>query len=300
VDDSSPPVPLITHTEEKLTAQGISDTSSLPAPPRSDDAVPLDSSFTEHHLLASSPGAVVLSTAVDSTSSNMVVIYVKAEVPDTITPNATACNPNGDTTSCNLRSAVLYCEDFLTTPGRECAISLPPMGELTLDPFKGELQLDLVRGVLRVEGNACRLRPMFSTTNSTRLFRVIDSAELHDFVFTMSNMTISGFGSDSWDGGVVYMESISVAVDNVLFESNAGLAGGALCFHKCRGVDVVYSEFVNNTAASDGGGVYFSVDHVDVNILSCQFIGNTVLSTTLSPIGTGGFMGTLNLHSTYV
>jgi hypothetical protein len=226
-------------------------------------------------------------------SSDIVFIIVDEDVSDTVYPNMSSCVPDATSSGdgCNLRAAMLFCESFLSIPGRECIISLPPMGHLFLDPVRGEMRMDLARGVLRIEGNECQLSPLPSSTNTSRLFRIANSAEINDFMFSVSNMTIRGFGSDEWDGGAVYMESVAVTLDSVIFDNNAGLAGGAVCFHKCKGVRVLSSHFVNNTAASDGGGMYLSVDNVGFNITSCEFIGNSVIRTAVSTIGTGFFIG---------
>jgi hypothetical protein len=306
VDDSSPPVPL-TRT---LTTPSLTDLHSPQSPlPHSHTTIHPQQSIESYRPVSTATTTATTTTTTPGTTAshvttmtviipNITIIYVTANSLDTIPPNATACDPNivSSNDICNLRAAVLYCEEFLSTPGtglgRECQISLPPMGELTLDPSRGELRLDLAYGILRVVGNACSLRPLSSSTSTTRLFQIQDTTESYGFTFLLSNMTISEFGSDEWDGGAIYMRSVSVTVESVIFDSNSGLAGGALCFHKCKGVNVMLSQFVKNTAASDGGAMHFSVDNMNIGVTDCQFTKNSVLFTSVSPIGTGGaYMG---------
>lgn len=230
---------------------------------------------------------ISLNTA-DSPSINTAVVYVNALATDAA-PIADDCNGLAVfNRECNLRSAMQFCDDFLLNNDRKCIISLLPVGGvLLLDPALDALKLDVLRGELRVEGNACRLSLLPSSLISNRLFDLEDTSEFFiDFMFSASNMTISGFGSIGSAGGAMYLQGISVSLDNVLFQRNTGLVGGAVCFHRCHDVKISNSQFVNNTAASDGGGINFAVDNLDIIVTSCKFIGNNVLGNDASDLGT--------------
>jgi predicted outer membrane repeat protein len=237
--------------------------------------------------------------AVDPVVTSIRVDSAVADAP----ANISACDPalqaradNGTGTgtggSCNLRSAVAYCDSILTARSVECVISLPPMEDLYMNPHYGEMLLQDNRGALRLEGNGCHIA-LASTNTTSRLFKIKDTinVDIRRFSFSLSNATISGFGSDMVDGGAMYFYSMSVVMDLVVFRDNVGLAGGALCFDKCRDINLASVQLVNNTAASDGGGIYMASENNDVNFTSCDFIGNSVLGTKMSTIGTGYFTG---------
>lgn len=247
--------------------------------------------------VSESPSSLYLAT---TTSNGTTYVFVNASMPDAF-PNASACAPtlqDAEYNDCNLRSAVAFCASFLGTPGRECVISLPALASLYMDPSLGELfLLDLMQGEMRVEGNGCNVSLMLSGAPATRFFSVQDTAALQVFSFKVSNLTISGFGSDLLDGGAMFFRGVSVTVDSVVFLANAGLAGGAVCFHRCRGIAVLSSQFVNNTASSDGGGMFLSMENEGVMLMSCDFLGNSVLATRTSTLGTGGFTGECELWS---
>ncbi len=83
---------------------------------------------------------------------------------------------------------------------------------------------------------------------SNRIFTISNAA------VTLENLTFQNAGSDSLDGGAIYVDADgSLAVNHCLFEHNQGDSGGAI--YNAGNVQIVDSTLAYNTAASNGGAV---------------------------------------------
>jgi hypothetical protein len=171
-------------------------------------------------------------------------------------------------------------------------VLLPPAQEIHMNPRLGEILLSGLSGQLRIEGGGCILSPLPGTAagNATRLFRVHNVVNNY-VIFQLSNATVSGFGNKELDGGAIYFYRSKGIINSVIFRDNVGLAGGAVCIDQCSSFQFLSTQFVGNTAASDGGGVHVGSQVSNVNFTSCDFTHNVVTGEKISSIGTAMFMG---------
>ena len=79
-----------------------------------------------------------------------VVDLVVTAVEDAVA-NASSCAPGAQSsTGCNYRSAVAYCQEFMTHPLDYCTIHLPELGLITMDPGLGDVKLEEVAGTFNL------------------------------------------------------------------------------------------------------------------------------------------------------
>jgi predicted outer membrane repeat protein len=73
-------------------------------------------------------------------------------------------------------------------------------------------------------------------------------------------------------GGAFYIYDTKVDIDNVTFESNSAINGGAI--YADNNANVKNSRFIDNTATENGGAIYFSKWCPDSSVTESNFTGN--------------------------
>ena len=183
---------------------------------------------------------------------------------------------------CSLRSAVAACEDLLQTPAIAlCSVHLPAQGLITMEPEWGEVQITanvLLNGTLTIIGNGCFISPNTngSAVSSMRFLRI--AGLFNDlFLVRVSNMTLSRFGSELLDGGVILVQDMlsedSTRLEDIVFLKNVGRNGGALSLDESIHVTISACAFMDNTA-EQGGALYLSTLSSHAALTACSFMDN--------------------------
>ena len=108
--------------------------------------------------------------------------------------------------------------------------------------------------------------------------------------FTNNNATLDNY----WGGSAISMNRANtVNINNCNFNDNYAAANGAILFDACHDVDVINTDFINNTAGRSAGAIFFNDRHpcTDVLVENCLFdenvaLGNGAQSNNL--VGHGG------------
>ena len=119
---------------------------------------------------------------------------------------------------------------------------------------------------LTIEGNGFSI----DASNQARIFDISSSVHLINIVFKNAN--------SQGNGGAVYINGASdCIVENCTFINNtAALNGGALFWdNRVNNAEIINSKFYNNSAKNgNGGAVYWSADATNCHVLASVFEGN--------------------------
>ena len=218
------------------------------------------------------------------TLSASTYIYVDADAEDAPQPDSSHCESGATEGKCNLRSAIasVVCNLFPNDNiGHKFIIVLPEKGDVYINTSISEMQLLNTYCNLEIIGNGATIHSLSGNDSDDPSLRFLSLQITEDripslrYSFWLSNVTIKGFGNAALGGGALLVVQQFVYMENVVFEENTGDVGGAVCCDRCHAFQATAVKFMNNSAASDGGGVFLTASSL-VAVAQCDFIGNTV------------------------
>ena len=190
---------------------------------------------------------------------------------DTI-PNPDCCQNEGAgegmyVNCCNLRSAISFCET-LESP---CRISLAETTQ-EMDLILGNLVLGEEAGPTKVHISGPG--SIVKTGDSTGSLFIFTGAEGQDSEFSLSSVSVTGFGDSSISfGGVMsFTGDVQINVTNAHFSANQGKYGGVIYMDQnSKSARFEDCSFSDNSAYYAGGAFYLDTSNVGVSISDCSF-----------------------------
>ena len=208
-----------------------------------------------------------------------------------------ACAPSqwgyASSVSCNFRAALIYCLALVPwdTPGvTGCDVNMKENANISLSAGPLVISSSSTNPVkVNINGNGGNIHAsvfggrfmMMSTESSSNSSNSSTShhqsrrrlASTSHLVVVLSNLTISGFGSNSTDGGAVeFRDLYSVSISDVSFVSNRGSSGGAVFVKNASFVSLKNVIFSRNEATN--GGALFLQNIQRVSMSNTQFTNN--------------------------
>ena len=171
---------------------------------------------------------------------------------DDITPASFNCNASSHEYAvgrCSLRSAWTLCSSLQG----HCDIVIPPSSSLEFNISAGGLQFVKSNIHISIHGNDSNITS--SSRGSSPVDSLISFHLLSAAALSISNLSISNFGSMHTDGSVIHLNGpCSLSLLHVHFSNNVGYYGGSVFVNSSSSEQIVISDsyFSGNSAVLYG------------------------------------------------